>query len=138
MRKMDNDSIKKRIAGLRLSRGLKQKDIANAMGISRNSYRAIEKGDTRILFDKLEDLSRCLGCSEEELILGYVPQEMSPLELAASDNHAKQLHDMAQDYENRLEEMREKLREKEDMIRALKDACDSKEEIISLLHKNRP
>ena len=43
---MDNDSIKNNVFKLRLERNMSQREVAEALGISRNAYRGIEMGKT--------------------------------------------------------------------------------------------
>ena len=46
---MDNESIKKNIMKLRLEHNLSQGDMADALGVARNTYRSVEKGNTRMV-----------------------------------------------------------------------------------------
>lgn len=71
---MDNRAIKARIKALRDRLGISQEEMADRLGIARNTYANIEKpGVSAIVRKDLEDIARELGVSEEELLLGYVP-----------------------------------------------------------------
>ena len=70
---MDNISVKKNIAGIRIRKGLSQEAAAEKMGISRTAYRNIESGDTRLISDSIGKMAEVFGVSAEEILLGYEP-----------------------------------------------------------------
>ena len=72
---MDNASIKENIIRIRTERGISQDEMARALGISRNSYRSIEKGMTCLINKRLGEIAKILGVPVEELALGYQPIE---------------------------------------------------------------
>ena len=46
---MDNASIKENIFRIRTEKGLSQDEMARKLGVVRNTYRKIEKGDIRLI-----------------------------------------------------------------------------------------
>ena len=68
---MDNKAIKQRIERRRKELALSQSEIAKILDISQTAYHKIEKGDTDLVSDRVEQLSQILKMSEEELIFGY-------------------------------------------------------------------
>lgn len=123
---MDNSSIKKNIGNVRKEKKLTQEELAQRTGMSRNSLREIEVGETRLISEKLSDIADALGVTAERLILGYDPMENND-----------SLSDIRQSYETyRLDCEREmaRLREElairdklistlEDLNASLKDNC---------------
>ena len=67
---MDNASIKENIFRIRTEKGLSQDEMARKLGVVRNTYRKIEKGDIRLISGHVSELAEIFGISEEELILG--------------------------------------------------------------------
>ena len=50
---MDNASIKENIFRRRTERGLSQDEMARQLGVVRNTYRKIEKGDIRLISEHI-------------------------------------------------------------------------------------
>ncbi|WP_037301562.1 helix-turn-helix domain-containing protein [Runella limosa] len=63
-------SISKRISDLRLRQGLKQSDIAAALGWSQSSYSRIETKPQNMTIEELEKIAGVLGVSAVELLTG--------------------------------------------------------------------
>jgi transcriptional regulator with XRE-family HTH domain len=61
-------NIKRRICEMRQLRGYSQEYMAIVMGISRNAYRKIEKGDTQLVSPKLDDIARILDVKCDTLV----------------------------------------------------------------------
>ena len=72
---MDNNSIKENIRKFRFQSKLTQSDMADKLGIERNTYRNIESGQTVLIHRRLEDIARILGVSLPDILLGYDPKE---------------------------------------------------------------
>ena len=86
---MDNSSIKENIVRRRTAEGISQDEMAKRLDISRNAYRSIEKGESRVISDRLKDIADNLGISLEELVLGYNPR-----------NGSGELNEMRERYEH--------------------------------------
>lgn len=74
---MDNSSIKENIVRRRTAEGISQDEMAKRLDISRNAYRSIEKGESKVISDRLKDIADNLDISLEELVLGYNPRNGS-------------------------------------------------------------
>ena len=109
---MDNYSIKENISRRRKELGLSQSEVAEKIGVSRNSYRSIEKGKTRLVSEFVEPLADVLDM--EELLFGS---------RTYSTSEGMKLIDPAREYASLLDS-------KEQTIRSLKESIESKDEII--------
>lgn len=135
---MDNDSIKKNVLKLRLERNMSQREVAEALGISRNAYRGIEMGKTMLLSDKVNKVAEWAGVTPEEIVLGFVPsKESSRMLREARERFNTRVNELVEEYEARLERLRqdnqylnELLKEKDDNISTLKS-------MVSLLEKGK-
>lgn len=111
---MDNNSIKENISRRRKELGLSQSEVAEKIGVSRNSYRSIEKGKTRLVSEFVAPLADVLDISMEELLFGS---------RTYSTSEGMKLIDPAREYASLLDS-------KEQTIRSLKESIESKDEII--------
>lgn len=133
---MDNNSVKDNISKLRKLSGMSQSDMAEKIGLSRNAYRNIEKGDTKILSDTVEKIADALKTSPEELILGYKPQMEDSLQLQEiqqrySDNQSR----LIDEYERKIEALKKENNSLRELINSLQETLNTKNEIIGLLRK---
>ncbi len=125
---MDNDSIKNNLFKLRLERNMSQREVAEALGISRNAYRGIEMGKTMLISEKVFMLAEWAGVTPEEIVLGFAPSKDSSRMLKdARERFNTRVKELVDEYENKLgdarkenEYLRERLKEKEDYIATLK------------------
>ena len=60
---MDNASIKENIFRIRTEKGLSQDEMARKLGVVRNTYRKIEKGDIRLISEHVSELAMIFGIS---------------------------------------------------------------------------
>lgn len=70
---MNIELIKKNIRKQRRSLGITQAEMAQKLGISRQSYNSIEIGKTRLVDRKLVKIANQLCVSVDNLLLGYDP-----------------------------------------------------------------
>lgn len=125
---MDNDSIKNNVFKLRLERNMSQREVAEALGISRNAYRGIEMGKTVLISEKVFMLAEWAGVPPEEIVLGFAPSKDSSRMLKdARERFNTRVKELVDEYENKLgdarkenEFLKERLKEKEDYITTLK------------------
>ncbi len=125
---MDNDSIKNNVFKLRLERNMSQREVAEALGISRNAYRGIEMGKTVLISEKVFMLAEWAGVTPEEIVLGFAPSKDSSRMLKdARERFNTRVKELVDEYENKLgdarkenEFLKERLKEKEDYITTLK------------------
>lgn len=64
-----------RIKGIRMLLGLTQKQFAEALGMSREGYQKLERGDNNISTDVLEKLNCIYGISADYLLYGEFQSE---------------------------------------------------------------
>ena len=125
---MDNDSIKNNVFKLRQERNMSQREVAEALGISRNAYRGIEMGKTMLISEKVFLLAEWAGVTPEEIVLGFAPSKDSSRMLKdARERFNTRVKELIDEYENKLgdarkenEFLKERLQEKEDYITTLK------------------
>lgn len=135
---MDNASIKENIFRIRIEKGLSQEEMARKLGVVRNTYRKIEKGDLKLISEHIAAIADVFGISEEELVLGYKPAgqtgELEDLRVDYDTRIAR----LTAAYENTIGKLRKEIESKDAEIRDLRSMIEDKIEIISLLKRNNP
>ena len=134
---MDNESIKKNLLKVRLEHNMSQEDMAEVLGVARNTYRSIEKGSTKLISDTVMKVADWAGMEPEEIVLGYMPSEEKGSQKLKDVRERFNLRVKAitDEYENRLELLRKEndmfkdlLKEKDENIRTLRS-------MVALLEK---
>ena len=135
---MDHASIKENIFRIRIEKGLSQDEMARKLGVVRNTYRKIEKGDLKLISEHIAAIADVFGISEEELVLGYKPAgqtgELEDLRVDYDTRIAR----LTAAYENTIGKLRKEIESKDAEIRDLRSMIEDKVEIISLLKRNNP
>ena len=135
---MDNASIKENIFRIRIEKGLSQDEMARKLGVVRNTYRKIEKGDLKLISEHIAAIADVFGISEEELVLGYKPAgQTGELEDLRVDDDTR-IARLTAAYENTIGKLRKEIESKDAEIRDLRSMIEDKIEIISLLKRNNP
>ena len=132
---MDDNSIKGNISALREESDISQTEMAIRLGIDRNTYRKIERGETRILNGRVADIARELGVSTEKLVLGYDadgPGTDSRLE-DCREAFRQREQALVENYEHKIEELRREIRGLRELSDTLKEQIKDKNAIISFL-----
>lgn len=132
---MDSDSVKKNIQKVRKEMGLTQKEMAEKLGISRTAYRNLEKGETRVYSDHITKMAELAGKEEEEVVLGFTPSQYDEDQLREISNYEQRLQALRDDYENKLSDLRDKLRSKDELIASLQSNVRALESMVDLLRK---
>ena len=109
--------------------------MANSLGISRNSYRSIEKGSTNVISRRLGEIAHLLGVSEEELALGYQPVESAEKLEDIRLQYRKSVEEVTMSADARIAELEKTVSIQNETIANLREIIDSKNEIISLLKR---
>lgn len=125
---MDNDSVKRNIEKIRMEKKLSQNEMAGALGISRNGYRKIEKGSTKLFSETILKVAALAEITPEEVMLGYAPvQDGSTILEDTRERLNNRIATITKEYEAKLEKLRsenallhELLKEKDDNIHNLK------------------
>jgi len=132
---MDNGSIKDNIIRKRNELGISQEEMARRLGIVRNTYRNIERGQSAIINSHLLSIAKNLETTPEELVLGYTPIDgtdtLNEIRVKYETEHDR----MVKSYERQLKDVSEKVAMLESTIRDLRETIESKNEIISLMKR---
>jgi transcriptional regulator with XRE-family HTH domain len=67
--------IGEKIRKIREMKGLKQENIANALGMSVSAYGNLERGDTQLTFEKLEQIAGVLEVPLQDIV--SMPDELT-------------------------------------------------------------
>lgn len=110
---LSDDNIKNNIARIRALKNYTQEEMARRLEISRNTYRAIESGETRMVHHSLKDIARILNIKEDDLLF----RPYDPGVMLMSKEH------LVVHYEGLLEDQRQKLRDQMEMTRLTKSFC---------------
>lgn len=121
---MDNKTVKENIYRIRKEKKITQQQMAERLGMSRNSYRRIESGDTVLVNDHIVQIADLLEMSPDELLLGE----------SASDGR-KILDEMRVGYAQEISDRNRTISSLEERIRLLEDLVRTKDEIITMLKK---
>lgn len=121
---MDNKTVKENIYRIRKEKKITQQQMAERLGMSRNSYRRIESGDTVLVNDHIVQIADLLEMSPDELLLGD----------SASDGR-KILNEMRVGYAQEISDRNRTISSLEERIRLLEDLVRTKDEIITMLKK---
>lgn len=65
---MDNQTIKANIRAIRESKGLTQEQVAQRLGINRQSYWTLENGKTQLVSERLFDIANVLNTPLKKII----------------------------------------------------------------------
>lgn len=127
---MENRLIKLKIQRERRGLGYTQEYMAQALGISTNSYRQIETGSTVLISNRIFDIARILKTTPEELIIGIAPTDNRDDKIAEVEKFYKEKIAKAES-DNNISRV-----EMEAEIQGLKSALESKESIIGVLKES--
>ena len=137
LEKMDNISVKKNIAGIRIRKGLSQEAAAEKMGISRTAYRNIESGDTRLISDSIGKMAEVFGVSVEEILLGYEPvREDSDLLKDMKMRYGEKIRTIETGHADETGRLNAQIKILQEFIEALQETVRTKDEVIAMLRKN--
>lgn len=133
---MDNNSVKKNISSKRKESGISQSEMADRLGLSRTAYRNIEKGDTKLISEKVGDIAGLLKVTPEELVLGYRPLESASRKVEDLESeYEEEKTRIILEYETDIRRMQDNIRALNACIDALRDTIRTKDEMISMLKK---
>lgn len=125
---MNNDSVKRNIERIRTEKKLSQNEMAGALGISRNGYRKIVKGGTKLISNTVMKVAEFADITPEEVLLGYTPMQDQANALKDTRERMNgRIAILTEEYESKLDRLRsenellrELIKEKDDNIRNLK------------------
>ena len=125
-------TVKENIRTIREASSLTQKETALRMGISRTSYRKLERSGTAVISPQLYKFASVTGSSLERILLG----EEAGRELRQTADMEELLKAQRLDYEEKLAEKNAKINEKEMLIKELRDIIESQKNIIAFMEKH--
>ena len=135
---MDNDSIKRNLLKIRLEHNLSQEEMADILGIARNTYRNIEKGKTRLINETVIKVAAWAGITPEEVVLGYTPSEAGSAKLKdARERFNYKVKALTEDYEARLEKLRQENALLKDLINEKNDTIRTLKSLVALLENRK-
>ena len=134
---MDNESIKNNIFRRRNEEGLSQHEMARRIGVVRNTYRSIEKGNLTLISAHVDEIAKVFGISTEELVLGYRPVNGNGQLKELTRDFEDKKREISDRYEKTLARLNEKIAAQEKEIKDLREMLESKNEIIALLKRDR-
>ena len=135
---MDNESIKHNIMKIRLEHNLSQVEMADILGVARNTYRNIEKGKTRLLSDTVIKVAEWAGKTPEEVTLGFFPSEPGSDSLKdARERYNKQVKNLSDEYEARVESLTKEILLLKDLVKEKDDNIRNLKTIVALLEKKQ-
>jgi len=129
---MDEKSIIDNLENKRLEKGFTQSEIAEKIGIARNTYVNLISGRTRVISEHLQPLADLLGVGLDELLLGYKPFKESDSLLKDSNGFEEQRLALIKKYEDDLTAMRDRLKYRDETIADLRNHIKTLQEIISM------
>ena len=134
---MDEKTAKKNLLRTRNEINLSQQQIADMIGISRNAYRSLESGPTRIINNKIEKLAEITGKTQEELVLGYQPVEDLEREISrVRERFAQQADAERSQHEARVAALEKEVAFQQDHIQSLKNHINTLEAYIRSLERD--
>ena len=118
------------IRSIRVLKNLSQEYVAESLGISQSAYGKLERGETRITWEKLERIANILGTSPFQVSTfttdkPYRVTEDSELAVEATEIYIRQTKE--------INVLKEKVRMLESMNKMLINQVQDKDEIIELL-----
>lgn len=135
---MDNESVKKNIMNLRLERSLTQRQMAEELGMARNTYRSIEKGKTQMISETVMKVAEWAGVTPEEIVLGYLPSESGSIQLKeARERFNKRVNEITEEYEARIAGLMKEIRMLNDLLKEKDDNIRNLKSIVALIEKGQ-
>lgn len=130
---IEDKSIKNNIFMRRRVLGISQLEMAQRLGLERNTYGNIEKGRTRILNRHLPKIARELGVVQEELLLGYRPGDPAsdPALHDVEARYGAKYQSIIADYERQLDELKAENTRQTRRISELEAALQDKSDLIA-------
>ncbi len=133
---MDNSIVKQNIIARRKELKLTQAEMAERLGMSRNAYRSIERGETRLINENIDRIASILDNTAEELVLGYIPLQTGEkiLEEMKEELYSRS-RNRELEYEDHINLLKLQVSSLESRIALLEDLVRTKDEIITMLKK---
>ncbi len=134
-----DQQIKKNISRRRKSLRITQAEMAEKLGVDRNTYRYIEMGKTILVSERVDQIAEILGVEPEELILGFelYNPESDPRLYEFKEDFGRKMADSERARLSEIASLHGQIAALEEKIDILQDALKDKTEIISFLKANK-
>lgn len=133
---MDEKTVKQTLLRLRKENRYSQLKIANLLGISRNAYRNLECGTTRIVNENIEKVAELTGTTKEEILLGYKPVRDVREEIIHVRDHFAELAEAERSqHEARVAALEQEIAFQQELIASLKKNISALEAYIRSLER---
>ena len=133
---MDEKTVKQTLLRLRKENRYSQLKIANLLGISRNAYRNLECGGTRIVNENIEKVAELTGTTKEEILLGYKPVRDVREEIIHVRDHFAELAEAERiQHEARVAALEQEIAFQQELIASLKKNISALEAYIRSLER---
>ena len=131
---MDNNSIKENIERIRTEHHLSQAEMAKELGISRNAYRKLEKGETKLISDTVFKIADVLNVSPEEVLIGH---SLSRSIDAKAEQYDASLNLLKMVYETKLDGLKREYDRLGEILKEKEDTACALEHYVELLKQAR-
>lgn len=123
---MDKVTVSDNIKSVRLKLGLTINQMAEHLGMTRQSYSKLEKGNINYFSPHIEEVARLGNVSPEELVLGYEPHP-EPTRLLGETREAfdRQRKSLIDEYEERINLLNQEIAYLKQIIENDKETIDS-------------
>lgn len=112
---MDEKSIIDNLEKLRVRHGYSKTEVADRLGVARNTYGNLVSGITKVINENLPLLADLYGVGLDELLLGYKPVHS----LNGPKDFEEQRLELINSYEDRLQNLNKEMDHKDSLIEEL-------------------
>ena len=124
-----NPYAPKAITSIRKNQGITQNQVADDLGISQNSYSRIERGETKLTYDRICQI--CGSLSIELDLIFKVIEEFEGIEIKPNEDYKSMYFELDREHKQLLSYYKEV----QEMKKILEVVIDDKEKIINLLEE---
>lgn len=130
-----DQQIKENISHRRKSLRITQAEMAEKLGVDRNTYRYIETGKTILVSERVDQIADILGVEPEELILGFelYNPESDPRLYEFKVDYGRKMADSERALLDEIASLHGQVVALEEKINILQDSLRDKTEIINFL-----
>lgn len=135
---MNPESICLNLRRIRESLGLTITGMADEIGMTRVAYNNVEKGKTRMVSPTIYKIAEYSGIPPEEVLLGRLAQTPeSQILKDVRDNMKSRIDTMVHEYEDKLENQRAMIKEKDSTIKAQEATIHALQSMVAYLQKEK-
>jgi len=124
--------IYENIKSMRLLKSLSQEHVAECLGVSQSSYGKLERGTTRVTWEKLVKLAEILETTPWQIVNF---NKERPFPISRPNSNIEVTEDMDEETVRDINQLQERVKYLEQVNDLLQKQLDDKREIIQLLKK---